>query len=156
MTEVRLIEATAAEGVIMREGSLHQIFRISTILDRPYDVVDMIDNVAGAYWEPNIEEGDTPLTFRYSPEAFRVLGGIGWVYALTSWSGDVLYVSRSKIGLISRMKQYMDAPNFGTRAAAMDLWPDAVVGWNVGDACTRLGKATILALQPPLNVASVV
>jgi hypothetical protein len=155
MTEVRLREATAAEGEIMRQGSLDQIFRISTILDRPYDVVDMIEDVAEAYWEPNLDEGDHPRTFRYSPKAFRVLGGIGWVYALTGWGGDVVYVGRSKIGLISRMKQYMDAPNWGERAYAMELYPDAVVGWNVGDACTRLGQATILALQPPLNVASV-
>ena len=140
----------------MRRGSLNQILRISTILDRPYDVIDMIEDVADAYWEPKTDEGDHPRSFRYSPEAFRVIGGIGWVYALTTWSGDVLYVGRSKIGLISRMKQHVDAPNWGERARAMKLYPDAVVGWNVGDACTRLEKATILALQPPLNVASVV
>ena len=134
-----------------------QIHRISAIVDRQFDVYDMIENVWHADHECDGDDCcDQPSL--YGPESQRVLAGVGWVYALCDWDGMVLYIGQTKSRLPKRMAEhqrtYWTGPMW-RRARKLKHDVDLVVAWNVGDSCRRLEHAAILALQPVLNTADV-
>lgn len=146
------------EYLLAQGADLASISRISVALDRPVDVVDRLDRCA---WTNHTCTEDGCCAEVPEPGIMRIYARLGWVYALVEESGFVAYIGMTGGRLPDRMEQHEAGrwPMSGKvaapwrRASLLKLEPDFVVGWNVGDAASRLEKALILLLQPPMNTA---
>lgn len=146
------------EAMMLAQGAdLSHLNRISVILNHRYEVLDLWDNVAMADHVCDADDDCCGNPLWYGEREHRILAPVGWVYALGGFDGSIHYVGMTRLRLpvrINQHYQFKDEPHW-RRAKKLGLLVDFVAGWNVGDACVRLERAAILALQPPMNTKDV-
>jgi hypothetical protein len=135
-------------------GDMRQVERLEAIFDQRRSLImNLSDLAAGAHVCSEPDCCEEPI--RFDPELWDILAGLGWVYALATWEGEVLYIGKTQHRLHLRVKQHADCVGPAWRLARLSRrWPDAVIGWHLGANCDRYERAALLVMQPFLNTAS--
>jgi len=140
----------------LRLGDMRHVERLEAIFDQRRSLIMNISHLAAADHVCKEDDCcDSPIHLSFTRELWDILGGLGWVYALTTWEGEVLYIGKTSHRLNLRIKQHAYGDGQMTRRERQThRWTDAVVGWNLGADCDRYERAALLVMQPFLNTAS--
>jgi hypothetical protein len=133
---------------------MRSVERLEAIFDQRRSLIVNIDDLA-AYDHVCSEPDCCEVPLRFPPELWDMLAPLGWVYALATYEGEVLYIGKTQHRLHLRMKQHNSGHGpMWHLAMRTRRFPDVVVGWNVGADCDRYERAALLVMQPFLNTAS--